>query len=37
MSRRFAVGYQQNAEGEVFADVVKDYAADIAEVFVNHA
>ena len=33
MNRRFAVGYQQKADGEVFADVVKDYAADIAEVY----
>jgi collagenase-like PrtC family protease len=33
MNRRFAVGYQQNNVGELFADIVKDYAADIAEVY----
>lgn len=30
---RFAVEYQQATEGEMFADVVKDYAMDIAEVY----
>lgn len=33
MSRRFAVGYQQQAEGEIFADIIKDYAEDIVEVY----
>jgi collagenase-like PrtC family protease len=33
MNRRFAVGYQQQADGEAFTDVVKDYAEDIAEVY----
>jgi len=33
MGRRFAVGYQQSTEGEMFAEVVNDYVADIAEVY----
>ena len=33
MSRKFAVGYQQNADGEEFAEIVKDYASDICEVY----
>jgi collagenase-like PrtC family protease len=33
MNRRFAVGYQRKADGEVFTDVVKDYASYINEVY----
>lgn len=33
IKKRFAVGYQQANEGELFSEVVKDYAEDIAEVY----
>ncbi|MDD5599956.1 MAG: hypothetical protein PHV82_18575 [Victivallaceae bacterium] len=33
MDRKFAVGYQQKADGEIFTDVVKDYASNISEVY----
>lgn len=33
MKRLFAVGYQQNAEGEAFSDMLQDYAEYISEVY----